>query len=373
VQTVTADVAIIGAGIVGSSAALFLRQHGRSVVLVDADQPGAKASGVNYGGVRRQGRPLEQLPLSQRAHALWGRIHELIGIDGEYVRSGHVKFARTESDMASLQAYYERTKNFGLGLILMTPAQLRQRYPWLGPSVAGASLCPEDGHANPRLVSPAFARAAARLGATVKERTRVLRVEHANGRFLLTCDDGSQICSEILLNCAGAWAAQIALQFGESVPESAIHPVMAVTEPVPHFLDVNIGMEGGGIYMRQVARGNCVMGGARGAASDDQFARPVTHAVSEIARRAVELIPGLANAQIIRCWSGYEGSFPDHNPVIGPSRTVSGLFHGFGFSGAGFQIGPAAGEALAELVTKGQASVSLDAFRVNRFEREAQP
>ena len=81
---------------------------GFSVVLLDKGFCGAQASGVNYGGVRRQGRPPEQIALSQRAHAIWPRLKDLIGIDGEFVRSGHLKLARTEAEMASLEAYAAR-------------------------------------------------------------------------------------------------------------------------------------------------------------------------------------------------------------------------------------------------------------------------
>ncbi|MCZ8285350.1 MAG: FAD-dependent oxidoreductase, partial [Bacteroidia bacterium] len=92
-ERLKADVAIIGGGIMGSSAALFLRRMGLSVVLLERDLCGSRSSGVNYGGVRRQGRPLSQLPLSQRAQGLWAQLPELIGTDGEYTRSGHLKIA----------------------------------------------------------------------------------------------------------------------------------------------------------------------------------------------------------------------------------------------------------------------------------------
>ena len=84
------DVAIIGGGIVGTSAALALRKMGLTVALLERGQCGARSSGVNYGGVRRQGRTLAQMPLTQRAHGIWGRLQQLIGIDGEYLRSGHL-------------------------------------------------------------------------------------------------------------------------------------------------------------------------------------------------------------------------------------------------------------------------------------------
>ena len=156
------DVIIVGGGIVGTSAALKLRAFGLTVCLLERGVCGSSSSGINYGGVRRQGRSLAQMPLTQRAHSIWGRLKDLIGIDGEYVRSGHLKLARSQADMESLTRYKDRTAEFELGLELLSSAQLRARYPWLGECAIGGSLCPEDGHANPRLISPAFARAAFR-------------------------------------------------------------------------------------------------------------------------------------------------------------------------------------------------------------------
>ena len=206
------DVIVLGGGIVGASAALMLAHKGQRVALVERDFCGSHSSGVNYGGVRRQGRPLHQLPLSQRAHQLWDDLPGLIGIDGEYVRSGHLKLARSHADFAALQAYAEHTRGFGLGLQLLDHAELRARFPWVGDIAVGASLCPEDGHANPRLVSPAFASAAQRLGASVYEQAEVIRIEHDSQRFQVDCANGLHLQAPWLLNCAGAWAGIVAAQ-----------------------------------------------------------------------------------------------------------------------------------------------------------------
>ena len=365
------DVAIVGGGIVGSSAALALRRMGLKVVLLERDLCGSRSSGVNYGGVRRQGRPLSQLPLAQRAHEIWGRLPELIGTDGEYVRSGHFKIARSAADMASLERYHAMSQGFDLDLELITGERLRELCPWLGAKAVGGSLCPEDGQANPRLVSPAFARAAERAGALVFERTPVDEVIGDRNGFTLRSRNSAantlEVHAPLLLNCAGAWAGQLAAQFGEPVPMRSGHPAMAVTEPVPHFMDWSLGVEGGGIYCRQVARGNLVLGGGSGLALDVDRARSDREAISALADRAIELIPALRDAQLIRTWSGTEGYLPDREPVLGCSRTMPGLIHGFGFAGAGFQIGPAVGEVLAELAREGRSSTLIDAFGIERF------
>ena len=366
-ERITADVAIIGGGIMGSSAALFLRRMGLSVVLLERDLCGSRSSGVNYGGVRRQGRPLGQLPLSQRAHGIWAQLPQLIGIDGEYLRSGHLKIARSEADLASLENYRERTQGFGMDLEMLSARTLHERCSWLGKAAVGASLCPEDGQANPRLVSPAFALAARRLGADVREQTRIDEAVHDGAVFVLRSGNALEVRSTYLLNCAGAWAGTIAAQFGDIVPMESGHPEMAVTEPLPVFMNFSLGVEGGGAYARQVARGNCVIGGGQGYALDDQRARAQRSGLATLMQQTVDLLPALRNAHIIRTWSGTEGYLPDRQPVLGPSATTPGLIHAFGFAGGGFQLGPAVGAVLADLVRDGQTATPIAAFSVSRF------
>lgn len=365
-----ADVAIVGGGIVGGAAALFLRRLGLSVVLLERGLCGAAASGVNYGGVRVQGRQPAQLPLALRARQLWEELPALVGIGGEYVRSGHLKLARSEADLAALQAYRQQIDGLGLDLQLVSGTAFRRQYPWLGASAIAASWCPGDGHANPRLVSPAFARAARAAGAQVLEHCEVTDLDHDGRHFRLGAVQGGQRVdarAPWLLNCAGAWALPVARAYGDDAPLTSIHPGMAVTEPVPLFMDINIGVEGGGIYGRQTARGNCVMGGSRGAAHNPLHAAPRAQAIAELCQRMVELFPPLAHAQVIRFWSGVEGALPDHQPVIGPGTRHPQLLHAFGFSGAGFQTGPAVGEALAHWVAHGQPTVDLRPFAIQRF------
>jgi sarcosine oxidase subunit beta len=369
IRRIDSDVAIIGGGLVGSSAALRLRGMGFSVTLLDKGFCGAQASGVNYGGVRRQARPPEQLPLSQRSHAIWPRLKALIGIDGEFLRSGHLKLARSEADMASLEAYAARVASFGLDLELVGHNQLRDRFGISG-DVIGGSFCPGDGHANPRLVASGFAAAARRAGVEVLENTAVTGVTRSGEGFALEAGEVS-LKARIVINSAGAWADQFARDFGEPVPLQRTYPSMVVTEPLAPFLGVNIGMEGGGIYARQVARGNFVVGGERARPLDNpDFSRPRSDGVIAIMQRAGELFGQLRHAHAIRFWSGTEATMPDNNPVIGPSSTTPGLIHAFGFSGAGFQIAPGVGEVLAELVRDGKTSTPIEAFGIDRFTRQ---
>ncbi|WP_199027272.1 FAD-binding oxidoreductase [Ralstonia sp. ASV6] len=370
-EQLACDVAIIGGGIMGSATALFLRQRGLTVALLERDLCGSRSSGVNFGGVRRQGRAVEQLPLAQRSHQIWGRLTELIGTEAEYERSGHFKIARCVADMESLAGYAERSAGFGLGLQLIEGrAALQKYFPMGGDQIVGGSLCPEDGQANPRLLSPAFARAAQAAGADVREHAPVLSVEHNGTRFVVHArqhDQDLEIKAPVLVNCAGAWAAQFAAQWGEPVPMFTIPPTMGVTEPLPFFLPWSLGVEGGGIYCRQVRRGNVVFGGGRGYLLDDQRARSSHVAILRQLPQLAALLPQLKDAHIIRTWSGTEGNLPDDQPVIGASARRPGLFHAFGFAGAGFQLGPGVGDVMAELIAEGHTTTPIEPFSIHRF------
>jgi len=362
------DVAIIGGGLVGCSTALALREKGLSVALFERGFCGAQASGVNYGGVRRQGRPMAQMPLALRAHAIWQGLRQRIGIDGEFQATGHLKLARNASEMASLEAYAEMAARAGLSLDLIGEKALAEHYPWISTVVVGGSLSPQDGQANPRLVAAGYAAAARRAGAELFENCAVVGATRVTDGFALEAAGNVQVRARALVNSAGAWAGPFAADFGEEVPLSRTYPSMVVSEPLPPLMSVNIGVEGGGLYARQVERGNCIIGGERGQSLDDaDYSRPRADGALAIMARATALFPALRHSQAIRFWSGTEGTMPDRNPVIGLSRTTPGLVHGFGFSGAGFQIAPAVGEVLAELITLGASATPIDAFSIARF------
>ena len=397
------DVAIIGGGLMGCAAALGLRERGRSVVLFEQGWCGAQASGVNYGGVRRQGRAIVQLPLAQRAHGLWQTLPARLDRDIEYLRTGHLKLALDAAGVVELAYYHEACADYGLGLRLLDAAAVRAAFPWLSSAVMGASLCPDDGQANPRLLGAAFARAARLAGADVREQCRVTRVvsedgpadggtgvppsaidiphdvrrRHGSGRFILDAiavpDVGNATHSGVVearyvLNCAGAWGASFAEQCGDIVPLAPIYPNMLVTEPLPPVMSINVGIAGGAFYARQVERGNVVIGGGR---SEGVLAlsgsRPDGRRAAQAFQSAERTIPGLRGALVIRSWTGVEGATPDKQPILGMSPKTPGLLHAFGFSGGGFQLSPAVGEVLAEWVVDGGTTTPVAAFRVNRF------
>ncbi len=362
-----AEVLILGGGGAGVSAALFLARRGVRAVLLERGLVGSQASGVNYGGVRQQGRAEAELPLARLTRAIWSDLPRLIGTDAEFDPCGHLKLARSEADAADLEAWNAMARAHGIEARMIGRNAIRDEHPCFSDSVIAGSLVAEDGSANPRLLAPAIARAAREAGATILEHHGVQRIEHAAGRFHLQAA-GQEFEAPVLLNTAGFWGGKVAAQFGEAVPCAPLSPNMVVTEPLPYFLKPSLGVVGGDLYLRQIPRGNVIFGGGRGESDPDiPWARPCAEASLGAMARAVQVIPRLAGAMVIRSWSGIDGELPDRLPVIGPSHTTPGLIHAFGFSGHGFMLGPGVGQVLAAMVVDGRPPVPLEAFDIRRF------
>jgi sarcosine oxidase subunit beta len=362
------EVLIVGGGGAGCATALHLAWRNVPCVLLERGFVGSQASGVNYGGVRQQGRDPAELPLARRAREIWGRLEELIGEDCEFAVSGHLKLARNDKEEAELIAYAKTARDYGIELRVIGRNAIRAEYPFLGPQVVAGSYCAEDGQANPRLLSPALARAARKAGADIRENAKVVDIARDGDRFVARTADGTEVRARTLVNTAGAWGAEISARFGEPVPLGVVAPNMAVTEPLPYFLKPNLGVCGGDVYARQIPRGNVILGGGRGEADPVALrARPLPDVTFAAMRRAVAIVPRLASATIIRTWTGIEGIMPDDLPVMGPSRTTPGLLHAFGFSGHGFAIGPAVGAVMAELAVDGRTATPIAGLDIGRF------
>ena len=363
------DVAIIGGGLMGTWTAFFLRRRGCAVVVLDKGEVGAQASGVNFGNLRVQGRFAGQLPLSLRAHALWEQIEALIGEACEFEKTGHLYIALEEKQREKLEHNVADARPHGLMVELLEGADVRRRWPFLAPRVVAASYSASDATANPRLVTPAVARAAAALGAQILPRNRVVAIEKTAARFRLTTDTGLVIEADQLVNAAGAWAGDIAASFGETVPMFAAGPPQFVTEPVAYFIEPSVQAVDGTVIFRQVRRGNVVVAGYPRGPSDRVNNRAPVPPAKTLKTMALlgAIVPALVGTHVIRVWSGIEGYLPDMLPVIGPSATTPGLLHAFGFCGHGFQLGPGVGLVLSELLLDGGSQTPLAPFAIERF------
>jgi sarcosine oxidase subunit beta len=369
----SADVAIIGGGLIGTWTAFFLARRGQRVVLLEKDVVGAQSSGTNFGNLRLQGRFPGQYPLALRSHELWEDFEALIGEGCEFARTGHLYCAFNAEEQARLEAYAQVSEQHGLTIERLVQPDLHKRFPWLGGRAVAATFSARDATANPRLATPAVARAARRLGVEIRENARVTAVARHGAGFVVTTADGTELGCGALVNAAGAWAVEMAECFGETAPVFAAGPPQFVTEPLPFVMAPSLQTIDGSVIARQTERGNVILAGYPRTAADAVANRaPVPPAKTLAAMRALAgLVPALAHAHVIRVWSGIEGYLPDMIPVIGRSETTPGLFHAFGFCGHGFQIGPGVGLFLSEMIVDGTKPAPLEPFSITRFRTAA--
>ena len=174
------DIIIVGGGITGTAAAEALAREGYAVTLLESHGIAAMASGRTLGGVPQSGRHPAELPLARAAVALWSGLSDTLGVDVEYRRRGNVRLARTPAEVDVIEDLVATQREQGLDLhFLPDNAAVREVAPALSHRVLAASFCPTDGHANPILATRAFADAARRRGAAIREGSAVrsIRVE----------------------------------------------------------------------------------------------------------------------------------------------------------------------------------------------------
>ncbi|MGX5733226.1 NAD(P)/FAD-dependent oxidoreductase [Bosea thiooxidans] len=369
----TTDIAIIGGGLIGAWTAFFLARRGERVTLLEKGVVGAQSSGVNFGNLRLQGRFPGQYPLSLRSQELWEDFDALIGEDCEFEQTGHLYLAYDDEEHAKLEGYAQVSESYGLAIERVGPADLRRRWPWLSDRAVAATFSARDATANPRLATPAVARAAARQGVEIRENTHLTAVDRSGSGFTLTLADGGTLSCGALVNSAGAWALEIAERFGETAPIFPAGPPQFVTEPFPYLIAPSVQAIDGSVIFRQIPRGNIILAGYPRTAADPQANRaPVPPTKTLAAMKALARVaPVLAHCHVIRVWSGIEAYLPDMIPVIGPSGTTPGLFHAFGFCGHGFQIGPGVGLCLSEMIVDGGSKTPLAPFSIERFRETA--
>jgi len=370
---VSADLLVIGGGIHGSSAALHAAQRGMDVIVLEKDTVGRHASGVNAGGVRRLGRHLAEVPISQRSMQIWYGIADLLDDDCGFQVSPQIKVAENEAELETLSARAANLRQMGFEHeVVLNRAELRRYLPAVAEHAVGGLACLKDGFAQPYQTTFAFQRKAQSLGARFHEHTEVRAIRREAGDWVVDTGNGSFRAAKLLVT-AGAWSGQLVGQLEEFAPVEAIAPMMIVTSRLRHFCDAVVGATGRPLSFKQMPNGTVVIGGGRRGRADtaSDLSEILFSELQLTAETAMDLFPIMRGATIVRSWSGVEGRMPDDIPVIGPSVRHEGLYYAFGFSAHGFQLGPAVGEILAELIVTGGTNAPLAPFSIARFNSTA--
>ena len=364
-----ADVIIIGGGLVGMSTALFLARQGMRCIILEKDNPGRHASGVNAGGLRRLNRHPAEIPLAVAAAEIWHSIDDLVDSNCYARFPGQIRVAESEEDLASLEQRAAMVRDLGYQHEEMIgKEELYRLAPALSPHCVGGLICRDDGFARPYFTLHAFRNKVLSLGVKIYSSSHVDAIERSGRNWYVTTSK-SRFKSPVLVNCAGAWAGKIAATMGDEVPLKAGAPMLMVSERLPYFLHPVIGAASRKLSFKQMPNGTLVIGGAHMAELDldNETSEMNWPKLAVSARTVLALFPQLENTRIVRTWAGIEGFMPDNLPVISRATQCDDGYHAFGFSAHGFQLSPLVGKILSELIIDGETEYPIAPFAVTRF------
>jgi len=366
------DILIVGGGIMGCATAIELARKGKKVIIFEKDVPGRHASGNNSGGVRCQGRDIREIPHAVESRKMWDHHKASLGSDCGFYISPRLRLAESDADMEVLVKREQRLKSMGYNHeVIVDLEEVRRMSPHVADHVVGGLACYTDGLANPMLTSKVYAEGAKREGVTILSNTRVIEAQTTSGGFKVKTSNGKVYEGEALVNGTGAWAGRFSEMLGDPLPVYAAAPTMMVTDRMPGMMNgTSLGLTGRLLGLMAAKNGTIIVGGGYRSPLDLEKEKiwidPMQ--MAKASKIMTEIMPGLRQAQMIRCWTAFEGCLKDKVPVVGASTKVPGLFHVCGFSAHGFQLAPIMGRIVSQLVLGQTPDLPVEDFRPDRFE-----
>ncbi|XXJ20788.1 NAD(P)/FAD-dependent oxidoreductase [Desulfovibrio caledoniensis] len=368
----SADVIIIGGGIIGCSTAYYLAKKGKTVIVLEKGKGiGYGGSGRNGGGVRQSGRDKRELPLAMYGvRNLWPHLSEELGTDVEYYRQGNLRLGKTDEHLEILRGLTDVAESLGLDVRMVTGEEVREICPYLSDEVIGASWCPSDGHANPLLTTTAFYAKARQLGVTFLFEQSVLSIKTVAGRARKVVTTRRGYEADKIILAAGYESRAISNTVGVDVPMTRIALDTLVTDAQPPMFYQMLGTAMADFYGHQTTHGSFVFGGGSPLDADrikGLASHPPATATAATCKGILSYIPALKHARVVRTWVGLVDVCEDKVPVLDHVEEVPGLILACGFSGHGFGIAPSVGTVLSEMACDETPSIDISELNHARF------
>ncbi len=372
------DVLVIGGGIAGCALAYYLAGEGVDVVLLERHDLNTQASGSNAGSIHaqipqheflhlgeawaRQYAPV--IPLMMQSITLWRGLGEELDAPIEVSLDGGLLVARTEAQLAAIRAKAAIEREYGLEVVELSRADLRQVAPYIADDMIGATLCPSEGKANPLLVTPAFARRAEARGALILRHVELTGLARDGAGFAGMTSAGP-IAARRVVNCAGADAARIATMLGLRVALEGHAIQVSVTTPVAPLVPHLVYYAGGQLTLKQAAMGAFLIGGGWPASWDEGRLRINPDSLRANLRLAASVVPALREMELLRAWPAVVNGTADWRPLLGEVPSLRGFFMCC-FPWTGFSAGPIVARGVADLVLGRPASAEMRPFLMDR-------
>ena len=370
----TADVVIVGGGVVGVSAAYHLADAGAgSVLLLErADRLGTGSTGACAGGFRHQFGSQINVMLSIESIRMITSFTEEHGLPLDVTQDGYLFLVSSEDVWEEFLATVEMQRSFGVEVEVLTPKDAAELIPGISTeNLVGATFGPKDGIADPAGLTEGYATLARRAGVDIETgvEAQAIRVDGDRVTGLMT--SGGEISSPVVVNAAGAWAGRLAATAGLELPLDPIPRHVVVTAGFPGAPDrrtlvVDVATS---FYFHREGPG--VLMGMGSPHEQPSFETVVDERfiADELLPTAVRVLPPLEEAGVRSSWVGLYEMTPDRHPILGEAPGVQGLFLATGFSGHGFQHAPVVGKLLTEMIQQGQAkTVDVSSLGLDRFD-----
>jgi sarcosine oxidase subunit beta len=383
----TADVVIIGAGIIGASIAFHLTRQGIKPLVVEKNEPAAGSSGACDGLVFLQSKkPGLHLQLALESRKRFDELIDILGSGIEFKNVGGLCVIENEAEFAAMRLSVDEQRRSGLAMELIDGDEARRREPCLSPKVIAATFSALDGQVNPYALTFAFLAAAKSAGARILTGIEVKGIEVVAGKATGVLAGNRGISAPVVVNAAGAFAAEVGRMAGLKIPIRPRRGQILVTAAVPPLLrhclisaqyvaakfNPELAATGGmGFSLEQAESGNILIGSSREFVGFDR--RTTFDGIRTIAGRIVPVIPALKRVPVIRTFGGLRPWTPDGLPILGKVAGLDGFIMAAGHEGDGIALSAITGELIADLIATGWTQFPLDAFRLERFEGKEAP
>jgi len=368
----SAEVIIIGAGVIGTSIAYHLAKLGcRDVIVLEKeDTVGSGSTAKALGAIRQQFCTEANIRLSIESLKTFERFEEDIGSPIDFHQCGYLRFVYTEEELEWLRQIVALQQQFGVKVQLLSPIEAREIVPALNiDDVSGAVYCPTDGRVDPYSVVHAYSFAARELGAKIHTQTEVIGIKTTPGNKVLgvLTNDG-EVEAPVVVNAAGAYAGLLGKTTGLDIP---VHPHKKqrfytapsdnIGKDAPIIADLHEG-----ILVSREGRGLSFSGNYPDEPEgfDSTFSWDY---LPKIAERVLPRFPFMADLGIMRGEAGLHPDTPDTSAILGGVPEVAGLYLACGLNSQGVMHSPAVGRLMAEYILGISNDPSISLLSLSRF------
>jgi len=381
-MTDTADVVIVGAGIMGVSTAYHLARLGAGrVIVLERDTVCSGSTALASGGIRHQYANRLGIELTTHSIVTYERFAEEFGVDPHFRQHGYLILIATEEELATARRSVALQRSLGVAVELLDAASTRTLCPYLNTDdLLGATYTPRDGYADPYSCATAIAARARDLGVVIKQQHEVSGFIRHGDRVGGVATAAGTFEAPAVVIATGAWSGVVGTLAGVDIPVrphrrhkfmTAPFPADRIPAATPFVIDphrnFSLRREGVGLLLGHGRRDE-----------PDGFSTEIDRSLEPgVVERAIHRAPALADARLMRAYAGLYEMTPDQTGIVSAVPGVAGLHVIAGFSGHGFMHGPIAGQLMAEMLVHGRAvtmdAAALDLGRFARGEAHVEP